>query len=186
MELVRLTCCKQTIHRQCLLAYLCINSQCAYCKAMLEHASVLELPTIDRLDLILHATMATMHQTPTTAGKKRDLQSLLLDKTPLRLADTLRAESQDKKHENQRDQVKNMIKMQGKQLLCRTSQVERLLSRKIHLHRANIGIYVGIQEILSSKSNTSSSINRSEYPATGRIVKSTLTSSFKSVYKFLL
>jgi hypothetical protein len=83
MELVRLTCCKQTIHRQCVLAYLCINSQCAYCKAMLEHASVLELPTIDRLDLILPATMATTHQTPTTAGKKRDLQSLLLDKTPL-------------------------------------------------------------------------------------------------------
>ncbi len=83
MELVRLTCCKQMIHRQCVLAYLCINSQCAYCKAMLEHAGVLELPTIDRLDLILPATMATTHQTPTTAGKKRDLQSLLLDKTPL-------------------------------------------------------------------------------------------------------
>jgi hypothetical protein len=31
MELVRLTCCKQTIHRQCVLAYLCINSQCVYC-----------------------------------------------------------------------------------------------------------------------------------------------------------
>ncbi len=30
MELVRLNCCKQTIHGQCLLAYLCINSQCAY------------------------------------------------------------------------------------------------------------------------------------------------------------
>ena len=106
MELVRLACCKQTIHRQCLLAYLCINNQCAYCKAMLEHASVLELPTIDRLDLILPATMATTHQTPTTAGKKRDLQLLLLDKTPLRLADTLQAESQDKKRENQRDQAK--------------------------------------------------------------------------------
>ena len=74
MELIRLTCCKQTIHRQCVLAYLCINSQCVYCKAILEHASVLELPTIDRLDLILPATMATTHHTPTTAGKKRDIQ----------------------------------------------------------------------------------------------------------------
>jgi hypothetical protein len=98
MELVRLTCCKQTIHRQCVLAYRCINSQCAYCKANLEHASVLELPTIDRFDLNLHSTMTTMQKTP--AGKKRDLQSVLLDKTPLRLADTLRAESQDKKREN--------------------------------------------------------------------------------------
>jgi len=66
---------------------------------------------------MLPATMATMHQTPTTAGKKRDLQSLLLDKTPLRLADTLRAESQDKKHENQYDQAKKMIKMQGKDIV---------------------------------------------------------------------
>jgi len=85
MELVRLTCCQQTIHRQCVLAYLCINSQCPYCKAHLQHASVLELPTIDRFDLILPATMETrMHQTLTSAaGKKRDLQSLLMDRTPL-------------------------------------------------------------------------------------------------------
>jgi len=62
MELVRLTCCRQTIHRQCVFAYLCINSQCAYCKVNLEHASVLELPTIDRFDLILPSTTATTHQ----------------------------------------------------------------------------------------------------------------------------
>jgi hypothetical protein len=31
MGLVRLKCCKQTIYRQCVLAYLGINSQCAYC-----------------------------------------------------------------------------------------------------------------------------------------------------------
>ena len=111
MELVRLTCCRQTIHRQCVLAYLCINSQCAYCKANLEHASVLELPTIDRFDLISLSTMATTLQTPT--GKKRDLQSLLINRTPLRLADTVHSESQDKKRENQLEQAKKMIKMQG-------------------------------------------------------------------------
>jgi hypothetical protein len=70
-----------------------------------------------------------------------------------------------------------------KQLLCRMSQVARLLFSKIYLCRAHIGIYVGTQEILSSKSNTSSSINRSAHPADGRRVKSTPTSSFKSVYK---
>ena len=112
MELVRLTCCRQTIHRQCVFAYLCINSQCAYCKVNLEHASVLELPTIDRFDLILLSTTATTHQTP-TAGKKWDLQSLLINRTPLRLADTVRLESQDKKRENQLEQVKKIIKMQG-------------------------------------------------------------------------
>jgi hypothetical protein len=31
MELVRLKCCKQTIHRQCVLSYLCISSQCVCC-----------------------------------------------------------------------------------------------------------------------------------------------------------
>jgi hypothetical protein len=76
---------------------------------------VIELPTIDRFDLILPATIETiMHQTPTGAtGKKRDLQSLLMDRTPLRLADTVRSESQKKKRENQLDQAKKMIKMQG-------------------------------------------------------------------------
>jgi hypothetical protein len=72
---------------------------------------VFELPTIDRFDLNLPSTMTTMQQTP--AGKKRDLQSVLLDKTPLRLADTLRVESQNKKRDNQLEQAKKMIKMQG-------------------------------------------------------------------------
>ncbi len=72
------------------------------------------------------------------------------------------------------------------QLLCRTSQVAWLLSSKNYSRRDHIGIYVGIQEILSSKSNTSSSINRSEHPAAGRRVKSTPTSSFKSGDKKLL
>jgi hypothetical protein len=77
---------------------------------------VLELPTIDRFDLILPATMETiMHQTPTSvaAGKKRDLQSLLMDTTPLQLTDRVRSESQDKKRGNQLEQAKKMIKMQG-------------------------------------------------------------------------
>ena len=114
MELVRLKCCKETTHRQCVLAYLCINSQCVDCHAILDMAGVLELTTIDRLELILPATMSPMQQTPT--AKKRDLQSLLFDKTPLWLADTLRAESQDKKRENKHEQAKKMIKMQGKDI----------------------------------------------------------------------
>jgi len=117
MELVKLTCCQQTIHRQCVLSCLCINSQCPYCIAHLQHDTVLELQTIDRFDLILPATMmetSGMHQTPTSAaGKKRDLQSLLMDRTPLRLADTVRSKSQDKKRANQLDQARKMIKMQG-------------------------------------------------------------------------
>ena len=115
MELVRLKCCKETIHQQCVLAYLCINSQCVDCHAVLDMAEVLELTTIDRLELILPATMSPMKQTPT--AKKRDLQSLLFDKTPLQLADTLQAESQDKKRENKHEQAKKVIKMQGEDIV---------------------------------------------------------------------
>ena len=66
MELVRLTCCKQMIHRQCVLVYLSINSQCVYCKSVLDMAGVLELTTIDRLEMILPATMSPTQWTPTT------------------------------------------------------------------------------------------------------------------------
>jgi hypothetical protein len=91
MELVRLECCKQTIHQQCALAYLCINSQCVYCRAIVDMAGVLELTTIDRLELILPATMSPTQQTP--QSKKRDLQEMMFDKTPLWLADALWAKS---------------------------------------------------------------------------------------------
>ncbi len=93
MELVRQKCCKQTIHRQWLLAYLGINSQCAYCRGgVLNIAGVLALPTIDRCEFI-STTTSTPQRTPTV---KRDLQSMLLDQTPLQLSDQLRTESQEK------------------------------------------------------------------------------------------
>ncbi len=86
MELVRMKCCKQTIHQQCVLAYLGINSQCSYCcGAVLNIAGVLAQPTIDRLEII-PTTMSTPQRTQTV---KWDLQLLLLDTTPLRLADQI-------------------------------------------------------------------------------------------------
>jgi hypothetical protein len=94
MELVRLKCCKQMIHQQCVLAYLGINSPCAYCRgAVINIAGVLALPTINRLEII----STKMSPTQRTLTVKQDLQSLLLDTTPLRLEDSLRAESQGKK-----------------------------------------------------------------------------------------
>ncbi len=94
MELVRLKCCKQTIHQQCVLAYLGNNSQCAYCRgAVLNIAGVLALPTIDKCE-IMSTTMSTPQRTQSV---KWDLQLLLLDKTPLHLSDQLWTESQEKK-----------------------------------------------------------------------------------------
>jgi hypothetical protein len=48
MELVCLTCCKETIYWQCLLAYLGINSQYCYCCCPVDIAKVMDYETIDR------------------------------------------------------------------------------------------------------------------------------------------
>ena len=98
MELVRLKCCKQTIHQQCVLAHLCIDSQCTYCRgAVLDIAGVLDLTTIDRSEIV-SATMSPSQRTPTP---KHDLQSLLMDDTPLRLENIVWAELQGEKQESQ-------------------------------------------------------------------------------------
>jgi hypothetical protein len=79
MELVHLTCCKKTFHRQCLLVYLGTNSQCCYCRCPEDMAKVMEYKTI-------HKSLPQ----PLTPVKtpKRDLQQLFLEeKTPLRDAD---------------------------------------------------------------------------------------------------
>jgi hypothetical protein len=109
MELVRRKCCKQTIHRRCLLAYLGINSQCAYCcGAAINIAVVLALPTIDR-SAIIFTTMSPPQRTPTV---RRDLQSFFLDKTPLRLADKLWTALQEKS-------VRANVSRQLRRLKCR-------------------------------------------------------------------
>ncbi len=73
------------------------------------------LPTIDRSEII----STTMSPPRRTSMVKRDLQLLLLDKTPLRLADKLWAASQEKKRESQREQAAKMIKMQGKDIVSK-------------------------------------------------------------------
>jgi hypothetical protein len=79
MELVCLTCCKKTIHRQCLLAYLRTNSQCCYCRCPVDMPKVMEYEMINRS---LPKPLTSV-KTP-----KRDFQQLLMDKkTPLRDAD---------------------------------------------------------------------------------------------------
>jgi hypothetical protein len=79
---------------------------------VLNIAGVLALPTIDRCEII-STTMSSPQQTPTV---KQDMQSMLLDKTPLRLSDQLWTESQEKKGESQCEQAAKMIKMQGKDI----------------------------------------------------------------------
>ncbi len=119
MELVRMKCCKQTIHQQCVLAYLGINSQCAYCRGgIIDIAGVLALPTNNRLEIISTKMSPTQH-TPTV---KRDLQLLLLDMTPLQLADLLQAESQGKSMRANVSRPKRWFKRRA-----RTSQIKEQL-----------------------------------------------------------
>ncbi len=108
MELICLTCCKKTIHWQCLLAYLKINSQCCYCSCPVDIAKEMDYEMIDRS---LPQSLTPV-KTP-----KHDLQQLLMEKeTPLRDADQVRSESHEKKCMAQIEQANQMICQQGKEV----------------------------------------------------------------------
>ncbi len=108
MELVPLTCCKKTIHCQCLLAYLGTNSQCCYCCCPVDMAKVMEYETIHKS---LPQSLTPV-KTP-----KRDLQQLLMDKkTPLRDTDRVQSELHEKKRMAQITQANRMIRQQGKDI----------------------------------------------------------------------
>ncbi len=123
MDILKMQCCKQTIHRHCLVAHLSVNSQCPYCREPIEDiATVLELPTVNRSDILCEKMPATKQPTNSFLTKldrsnvTRDLQSMMLDRTPLCLADTVRADSQESKHQAQLIQAKKIMKIQGKDI----------------------------------------------------------------------
>jgi hypothetical protein len=108
MDLVRLTCCKKTIYHQCLMAYLGTNSQCCYCRCPVDMKNVMDYENIER-SLPKSLTPVKM--------PKRDLQQMLMEeKTPLREADQVRSESNEKKRMAQLNQANRMIRQQGKDI----------------------------------------------------------------------
>ena len=142
MDLVRLECCRNTIHRKCLLAHITNYPQCPYCRNVLpDIAKVFALPSIDRNSILVNTTtslespdeelrlkhppelIGTIH-TPDnvikTPSVKRNLQSMLVkqadEKTPLRLSDQLRTTSQEKKRSRQIEQAKRMVSLQGNEI----------------------------------------------------------------------
>jgi hypothetical protein len=123
MDLLKMQCCKQTIHCHCLVAHLRVNSQHPYCHEPIEDiATVLELPTVNRSDILCEKMPATKRLTNSffkmldRSNVTRDLQSMMLDRMPLCLADTVCADSQESKHQTQLIQAKKMMKMQGKDI----------------------------------------------------------------------
>jgi hypothetical protein len=92
MDLILLKCCRKTIHQQCLVAYLGINSQCLYCRRILDLAKILEEPIIDRSVL---APTTPVTKTPI----KSNLHDMLMvdERTRKKEADRVRSLSQEKK-----------------------------------------------------------------------------------------
>lgn len=144
MDLIRLQCCNNTVHRHCVVKHLMSYTQCAYCRSVvIDVVKVLDLPNIDRStieseqihlkdppELMKTSTMEldkeevgrkdTPDEEMKTPTNKRSLQPMLVmddqDKTPLRLSDQLRTASQGKKRNQQIEQAKKMMKMQGKDI----------------------------------------------------------------------
>ena len=46
MDLVEMKCCKKTIHRQCILAWLAVSNQCVHCQAEVDTVNVADYPVI--------------------------------------------------------------------------------------------------------------------------------------------
>ncbi len=116
MDIVRMQCCKQFIHRNCLLAYLRSNSQRCFCRHVIaDIVTVMGYPIIDRSQPL----PPTPAKSPSkmSPGKKCDLQQLQFEvTTPLCLADEMRSNSQEKKRKAQLQQANRMITALGKDI----------------------------------------------------------------------
>ena len=118
MDILHLVCCKQFIHRDCLLTWLEFESSCPYCRRPIDDiASIQSHPVIDRTkDLSRTPTMTPKQR---RIGRKRDVQEMELDDafgspTPQRLADKMRSISQEKKRDSQIKQAARMVATRSK------------------------------------------------------------------------
>ena len=107
MELITLKCCRKTVHRLCLLAWLSQNSQCIHCRRVLDISKVLEFPVIER--------EVMQEPAPVARSLQEDL-NYAEEKTPLRDTDRVRQESQEMRRQSQLAQANRMMKAQGNQL----------------------------------------------------------------------
>ena len=120
IDIVRLVCCKEFMHRYCLLTWLKFESSCLYCRRPIDDiASIQHYPVIDR--------MKDLPSTPTLTpkqrgiGRKRDIQEMELNEafgapTPQRLVDKMRSISQEKKRDSQIKQAAKMVATRSKDI----------------------------------------------------------------------
>jgi len=126
MDILRLECCQNTVHRQCFIAHLMNFTQCPYCRAVVDDVvPFLECAAIERSSIVnktpdedvLRKNSNPPSTAPTTPAVKRNLEEMLVvaqdDNTPLCHTDVVRSESQQKRKGRQQQQVQKMMKLQG-------------------------------------------------------------------------
>ncbi len=110
-------CCKQLVHRKCLLSWLEFESSCCYCsKPIADITKVLSYPTVDWSKELPRTPNLTPRKR--SQGKLRDAQQMEIDAVygsppPMRPADQMRSISQEKKRLGQIDQASNMVRTRG-------------------------------------------------------------------------
>ena len=120
MDILRLTCCKTFIHRECILSWLEFESSCPYCCRPIENiASIQNQHAIDRTKDLPSTPMMTPQERG--IGRKRDLQDMEVDDafgspTLQRLADKMRSISQEKKRNTQLKQAAKMVATRSKDI----------------------------------------------------------------------
>lgn len=107
MDIIRTPCCKNNVHRHCILRNMTINSQCVYCRKVLKYQVITDCPAEPRTT------------TTSPAARKRTMVDDTIHKeeaTPLREADRVRQHSQEKRRLRQITQGNKMIRTQAQSI----------------------------------------------------------------------
>ncbi len=124
MELIQMNCCKNTIHRQCILAWLAVSNRCVYCRAEVETVQVVDYPVIQRTAasaMESHfvtvrpsyeiTSLSPKQKRVGTVGAKRTIyDDLKEEETPLRTTDKHWEDSMKKKRAQQKQQHDKMVR----------------------------------------------------------------------------
>jgi hypothetical protein len=129
MELIEMKCCKKTIHRQCVIAWLAMSNRCVHCQQavtmeVVEYPAILctesavpESPYLPAKNLFEIKSPSPIKKRIGRLGGKRtinnDLKAAAVEEMPLRATDRNRQDSMKKKRELQKKDHDRMIKARG-------------------------------------------------------------------------
>jgi len=130
MELVQMKCCRKTIHKICLVAWLAVSNRCVHCRGEVNITQVLDYPIICRtaptaVDSPYVPVKNLFHNTSPSPTKKRigyvgakrtiddEMKAAVAEETPLRSTDKHREDSMKKKRAYQKMQSEKWIRQRG-------------------------------------------------------------------------